>query len=87
MSWFVTNKSWYRKSDLRGLRQAVPRGIVRALSDYDEGAFDELGHRSGGLLARKGEHGRVWLDGLLEDFQDDGLDEIEDVSERPARLQ
>ncbi|NHX37696.1 MULTISPECIES: HhH-GPD family protein [Halolamina] len=70
-----------------GSRRQFRGRIVRALSDGDAVAVDDLGHRIRVDYAPDGEHGREWLDGLLDDLADDGLVETEEADgERVARL-
>ncbi|WP_049981594.1 A/G-specific adenine glycosylase [Halolamina rubra] len=70
-----------------GSRRQFRGRIVRALSDGDAVAVDDLGHRIRVDYAPEGEHGREWLAGLLDDLADDGLVEIEERDgERVARL-
>ena len=70
-----------------GSRRQFRGRIVRALSDHDAVALDDLGHRIRVDYTPGGEHGREWLEGLLEDLADDGLVAVgNEGDERVARL-
>ncbi|MBP1988092.1 A/G-specific adenine glycosylase [Halolamina salifodinae] len=71
-----------------GSRRQFRGRIVRALSDHDAVELDDLGHRIRVDYTPDGEHGREWLEGLLDDLADDGLVAVENEGdERVARLQ
>jgi A/G-specific adenine glycosylase len=70
-----------------GSRRQFRGRIVRVLGDGDEVGLDDLGHRIRVDYAPDGEHGREWLEGLLDDLADDGLVEVAEADgERVARL-
>jgi A/G-specific adenine glycosylase len=60
-----------------GSRRQFRGRVVRVLGRYDELPLDELGHRIRVDYTPEGDHGREWLDGLLDDLADDGLLERE----------
>lgn len=70
--------------DFTGSRRQFRGRIVNVLKQYDELAFDDLGHRVRVDYAPDGEYGREWLRGLLSDLENDGLVTVEDGR---ARLQ
>ncbi|ELZ77368.1 A/G-specific adenine glycosylase [Haloferax larsenii] len=59
-----------------GSRRQFRGRVVRVLGEYDELTLDELGPRV--RVDYGGDHGRDWLQGLLEDLSDDGLVDFED---------
>lgn len=70
-----------------GSRRQFRGRIVRVLGDGDGVELDDLGHRIRVDYAPDGEHGREWLEGLLDDLADDGLVEVSEADgERVARL-
>jgi A/G-specific adenine glycosylase len=60
-----------------GSRRQFRGRIVRLLGEHEEMALDALGHRVRVDYAPDGEHGREWLNGLVDDLADDGLVETE----------
>ena len=62
-----------------GSRRQKRGRVVRALSQFDELALDELGPRV--RVDYGGEYGEEWLRGLVSDLEDDGLVAVEDGEE------
>jgi A/G-specific adenine glycosylase len=60
-----------------GSRRQFRGRVVRALGTHGEQSLDELGSRVRVDYAPRGEHGREWLLGLLDDLADDGLVSID----------
>ncbi|WP_053948748.1 A/G-specific adenine glycosylase [Halolamina sediminis] len=70
-----------------GSRRQFRGRIVRVLGEHDAVAVDDLGHRIRVDYTPDGEHGREWLEGILDDLADDGLVAVEtEDGERVARL-
>ncbi|PSQ18565.1 A/G-specific adenine glycosylase [Halobacteriales archaeon QS_8_69_26] len=73
--------------DFEGSRRQFRGRVVRALSDGEELALDELGPKVRVDYAPDGEYGREWLRGLLADLAEDGLVEVTEAGgETVARL-
>ena len=73
--------------EFEGSRRQMRGRVVSTLKEYDELPLDRLGHRVRVDYAPDGEHGREWLQGLVEDLQDDGLVDVEErEDETVARL-
>ncbi|MFW5939498.1 MAG: A/G-specific adenine glycosylase [Halolamina sp.] len=71
-----------------GSRRQFRGRIVRALGEGDEVALDDLGHRIRVDYDPDGDHGREWLEGLLDDLAVDGLVAVEERDGvRVARLE
>ncbi|WP_435118381.1 A/G-specific adenine glycosylase [Halolamina sp. C58] len=71
-----------------GSRRQFRGRIVRVLGEHDAVAVDDLGHRIRVDYTPDGEHGREWLEGILDDLADEGLVAVEtEDGERVARLQ
>ncbi|UWG51799.1 A/G-specific DNA glycosylase [Halalkaliarchaeum sp. AArc-CO] len=60
-----------------GSRRQFRGRVIRALSEYDELALDELGPRVRVDYSPAGDHGREWLGDLLSGLEDDGLVELD----------
>jgi len=70
-----------------GSRRQFRGRIVRVLGEHDAVAVDDLGHRIRVDYTPDGEHGREWLEGILDDLAEDGLVAVEtEDGERVARL-
>ena len=70
-----------------GSRRQFRGRIVRVLGEHDAVAVDDLGHRIRVDYTPDSEHGREWLEGILDDLADDGLVAVETADgERVARL-
>ncbi|MFP9193575.1 A/G-specific adenine glycosylase [Natrialbaceae archaeon A-CW1-1] len=65
------------QSTFEGSRRQFRGRVIRTLESYDELALDELGPRIRVDYTPDGDHGREWLEGLLEDLETDGLVELE----------
>ncbi|MFP8956846.1 A/G-specific adenine glycosylase [Natrialbaceae archaeon A-CW3] len=69
------------QSTFEGSRRQFRGRVIRTLESFDELALDELGPRIRVDYTPDGDHGREWLEGLLEDLAADGLVELETRSE------
>jgi A/G-specific adenine glycosylase len=73
--------------EFEGSRRQFRGRVVRALSEHEELALDDLGPRVRVDYAPDGTHGRGWLRGLLSDLAEDGLVELQEGDgETIARL-
>ncbi len=61
-----------------GSRRQFRGRVIRVLRTYDELTIDELGPRIRVDYTPDGEHGRDWLQGLLDDLAADGLVQVDD---------
>ncbi|QKY19990.1 A/G-specific adenine glycosylase [Halolamina sp. CBA1230] len=61
-----------------GSRRQFRGRIVRHLGEHDAVPVDDLGHRIRVDYTPDGEHGREWLEGLLDDLAEDGLVAVEE---------
>ena len=65
-----------KQPPFEGSRRQFRGRIVGALRTHEELGIDELGHRIRVDYAPRGEFGREWLSGLLEDLQSDDLVDV-----------